>query len=109
MCKLFLGRYSCKTDGSETTTGIETEDTDISSIQVFPVPASQELNVWFAANGNENTSIRLFDLQGKLQAVDVAFEATGKAKLNTANLRKGVYLMVLNSGSTTTKRSVVID
>ncbi len=104
--QFFRVNTACKTDGNETPTGIESEDIDISTIRVFPIPTSQELNVWFTTN--EEESIQLFDLQGRLQIVDVSFEAKGKAKLNVSNLSKGVYILEINNGSKITKR-IVID
>jgi len=56
---------------------------------------------------NENISIRMFDLQGRQQMIDVYSDVLGKAKLNLSNLCKGVYILELNNGGKITKRVIV--
>jgi len=89
-----------------------TEIPDISSsLELYPNPAQNELNITCKSGSNEHVRITLADVTGR----EVAVIAEGGAQslqhitYNTTGFAKGLYLVRLQSGSGTITRKVVIE
>lgn len=72
------------------TTGIESINHSDYSIDIFPNPTENELNINFNTNNNIQKLVRIFDITGKLLLVE---ETISNLKLNTSNLTKGLYII----------------
>lgn len=72
------------------TTGIESINHSDYSIDIFPNPTENELNINFNTSNNLQKSVRIFDITGKLLLVE---ETISNLKLNTSNLTKGLYII----------------
>jgi hypothetical protein len=91
----FQVNTACKKSNFTSPTGIATAD-EVNEIQIFPVPASHELNIVFADNGNTSHSIQLYDMQGRLQSIPTSIEIGGRAKMDVTSLSKGIYSLHVN-------------
>lgn len=98
----------CKTDGSETTTGIEELKGD-EQLQLFPNPSTDELNVFYQDNSERASTFTVNDLAGRTIQLSPKSVETGKASFNVSDLSKGIYIMTVDTGngSHLTKRFVV--
>ncbi len=72
---------------------VETAAKTTSDVQVFPNPASDKLYLEFSAGGNDETTIRLFDINGRaIQEWEV--EGSGEpVELQLNNVVSGQYLL----------------
>lgn len=81
------------------------------TLQLYPNPATNELNIQFDAVNTDKVSISLLDVTGRTIA-DISHAATSGVQLikyNTSSLAKGVYMIRIASGSETITRKVVIE
>ena len=81
-----------------------------SSLQVYPNPASEEMNIKFENAGNEKIAITLVDLLGRVVAT-VPFLGQQGAQLitlNTHSIPKGCYVLRVQSGGENLTRKVSI-
>ena len=80
------------------------EDFEISSLDIFPNPVADVLNIQ-----SENTvkSIRIIDLNGK----EVVNENNNSKlyKVNTSSLKPGIYLLLIEMEKTTVNKRIVIE
>ncbi|MDX1955886.1 MAG: T9SS type A sorting domain-containing protein [Chitinophagaceae bacterium] len=60
--------------------------------------AGENLNVTVSSNENENYTIKLFNLSGKMVAQQ-NIARSGQVALNTAGLQKGMYVVTVEGGS----------
>lgn len=98
----YTTNLSCKTDE---TTGIE--EVEGLKLKVYPVPAMNELTVSYSGNaGDSKPAISLYDMQGRQQSVQVDY-SIDEAKINTAALARGVYMLEFNNGTRMTKQVVI--
>jgi hypothetical protein len=90
-------------------TAIE-KSASIDGLNVYPNPATSSAFVEFNLARNENTTIRLSDLSGKVISQNILGGIAGNQRfeLNTSNLSKGLYLveLITNNGRTTRKLSI---
>ncbi|MBK8561961.1 MAG: HYR domain-containing protein [Saprospiraceae bacterium] len=89
----------------------ETAEKTASDVQVFPNPASDRLYLEFSAGGNDETTIRLFDINGR--AVQ-EWEVGGSGEpieLQLNNMASGQYLLWISEKGQQpiSKRIVVAD
>ena len=79
--------------------GIESNDLELNSINVFPNPASGNL-FWI---GNNEGQVQLIDVKGA-----IVRDETNKGSLNIANLPEGIYnLRITNSKGVLNKKVVI--
>lgn len=64
------------------------EEADSHSIQIYPNPASNELNIKFA--DNKEYAVEIFDMTGRKV---ISTKAGNSSKINVANLSSGVYVI----------------
>ena len=81
------------------------EDTESQSVQVFPNPAKDRINVRFA-EVNEAT-VSLYDMTGRLVYTDNA--TTQYFVIPTQNLVKGIYTLITNMGGNQQVDRVVVE
>jgi hypothetical protein len=83
------------------------EEANTIALNVFPNPATNDLNVSFNATGNCSTSI--LDLQGRTVASQSSTASGSKnVTFNVSNLAKGSYIVTIETeGKTYTKNIVV--
>ncbi len=81
------------------------------SLQLFPNPASDQLNVQFDVANSTKVRIALIDLLGREVAVMANAEFQGQQQIscNTNGLSKGMYIVRLQSEGETVNRKVTIQ
>lgn len=94
-------------DGSLTVFKIKTviNEQEIEA-SVFPNPAKDVLNV--IVEDEFNFSVKLYNSLGQLIELPTTYSGN-KVLLNTTNMEKGYYFVVIENGISITKRSVVIE
>ncbi len=80
-------------------TGIRNYDKDNSSINVFPNPANDQLNVKIASNANQEGSIEIYNINGaKLISQPAMFNSGNNTiSLNTSLLTAGNYFLTVKT------------
>jgi len=84
---------------------------DIEAVSVFPVPATEELNVSFDLNATELTTVTVLDITGKtLQMVTIKAQS-GKnlAVLDISTLSSGVYFINVKTGSSSIQKRFIVQ
>ena len=84
-------------------------ENELVSLNVYPNPASTEVNVSFEAK-NADYSVRLIDLQGRVIANQNLTNLNGTQVISipTENVAKGSYIVSITSNGMTSTKSVVI-
>ena len=98
---------ACKTDGTETATGINEAIDETLLFTVYPNPASTQLTIEWNPTYPEPAFIKMYGLDGKEISVEIVAQEKGQAMLNTAALAKGIYVIELNNGSRNLKKVVI--
>lgn len=84
----------------------------IETLTVYPNPASNNVSLSFELKDNANTSVSLYDMNGK-KAMDVEFGMLNKGvyqkTLNVNSLSSGNYSVVLHAGSSNSVREICIS
>ncbi len=78
--------------------------------EIYPNPASNEINFVLNSDKNAFVEAKLIDLQGKKIATIFSekFEGTKKLNYNTSNLAPGTYFITFNDGSNHVTKKVSI-
>jgi lysyl endopeptidase len=84
--------------------GIE-ENPFFAGVSVYPNPVSDELTVDLSALAQEDVTVEVYDLTGKL-LVKGSNEGSALVQFNMSNFAKGLYHVRLTSGSQQTMRKV---
>ncbi len=71
---------------------------ELSTIEVSPNPFEDELSIYFGTDLGPNTTITLYDLQGR-KKLEMECVANGNVAVNTASLAAGVYMVNVNGKS----------
>lgn len=84
-------------------------ENELTSLSVYPNPASTEVNVSFEAK-NANYLVKLVDLQGRVIANQNLTNLNGTQVISipTENVAKGSYIVSITSNGLTSTKSVVI-
>jgi hypothetical protein len=82
-----------------------------SSLNVYPNPVQNELNIDYDNKTNENVRITLVDMLGRQVAViaDGNSQTAQHLTYNTTGLTKGLYILHLQSGSETITKKIEIQ
>lgn len=85
--------------------------TELSAISVYPVPASDELNVSFSLSAAEKTSIRIVDMTGKTVQSHAILGQSGNniASMNVSALASGIYMVEIATATAQTQERFVIQ
>jgi hypothetical protein len=80
------------------------------SLNVYPNPASYQVNISFNAISSGDATIRLLDVQGREIIRDVANAAAGKFmhEIDVTGLATGIYMIEIQSGDLMARRRVSI-
>lgn len=87
------------------------EESAVSSISIYPVPADEELNIAYTAVNSGVTEVIVQDLSGK-QVFQRAVQSAGGKNLiviDSASFSAGIYFVTLRSGEISYTKKVIID
>ncbi len=77
-------------------------------VKIDPVPAKDKITVSFTAAEMGNTSIRLFDLSGKLiKTISMGMQKQGQVIIPVGGLLKGVYFVEVTCGSDISTQKII--
>jgi hypothetical protein len=101
--------YTTSQTVTESATGIE-EGLIASSIAIHPNPIVDNINLSFQLKSNENVTVRIFSMEGKLveTAVQEKLQSGKHNLVIPAPTQKGVYLLELDHSSGTATRKIVV-
>jgi subtilisin-like proprotein convertase family protein len=85
---------------------LSSNDTVLSSLQVYPNPAKGIVNIDLG-NATGDTTYELFDVQGRKVISKVS--STNFETLNVENLSEGIYMLTVQNGSAKTTKKLVIN
>jgi len=91
--------------------GIENQVLNNSQISVYPIPASDNININYTLLKAENTSIEVLDPKGQqIKIVQSGIMPMGENKVNTdiKGLRSGIYFMRITAGGETSVKKFII-
>lgn len=83
------------------------ENSTINSLKLFPNPANEFAIVEFESVTNTNISVKIIDVRGSEIQVEnrAVFSGNNRIRLNTTNLKEGLYIIILQDEvGMTTKR-----
>jgi hypothetical protein len=102
--------YTTSQTVTESATGIEEGNLVASSIAIHPNPVMDNINLSFQMNSNEEVTIRILSLEGKLVETVVQEKLqSGKHNLVIpAPSEKGVYLLEIDHNTGTATRKIVV-
>ncbi len=91
------------------TVGVGNVSNNISGVNIYPNPATSEVNIKFTLNNASNTNVTIKNTVGQVIATqNMGNVANGMATFSTANLSAGVYFCTVESnGQHVTSRFVV--
>ncbi len=99
---LHVNCSSCDTIPHIHTAGINTTTTD-NTVNAYPNPATNELNIAFNMAQASAVTITLTNMVGEVVATqNMGTVSTGKAVFSTANLADGIYIYTLTANGTRT-------
>jgi subtilisin-like proprotein convertase family protein len=88
------------------TASLSSNDTVLSSLQVYPNPAKGIVNIDLG-NVTGDTTYELFDVQGRKVISKVS--SSNFETLNVENLSEGIYMLTVQNGSAKTTKKLVIN
>ena len=80
---------------------VATNDIDLSTtVDLFPNPAQDEINVSFAQPLTGNVTLSISDLQGRLLSTQKEQNLQGNLPISTTDLTDGIYFMIIQTEDT---------
>ena len=92
--------------GVNTNCTIDVNDAELASLQIYPNPCNEFVNVQIPAS-DKQSSIQIFDAIGNL--VKAINSNTSLTRIETGDLSNGMYLVKINSGEKTTIKNFVVN
>lgn len=91
--------------------GVRNFTTIENSLELFPNPATDQLNIKFESTTSEKIQITVLDLLGReVAAIPTAgIQGVQQVSFNTGSVAKGLYLIRLQSGNETITRKVTVQ
>ena len=77
------------------------------NFNIFPVPASDLINISLDSIGNDQISIEVYDLLGRQNMTTISNVTNGKTSLNISGLTRGIYVLKVISGTTTSVKRFI--
>ena len=77
------------------------------NFNIFPVPASDLINISLDNIGNGLISIEVYDLLGRQNMTTISNVTNGKTSLNISGLTRGIYVLKVISGTTTSVKRFI--
>ena len=99
-------RYDLPLNNSE-----PTDFEGFNNIKVFPVPTTSDLNISFKSNKEENTPMRILDLNGRVLKEEFLFTKKGENHYQFKNLQleTGIYfIQILINGQLQTEKFIML-
>ena len=91
-------------------TSIINTNSDISTFEIFPNPIVNNDITIIYDNLSDYVKLEIYDITGKSVFSDIFYGAGFKAKrVNTSNLKQGVYLVRINSEGTVLQKKLVVN
>lgn len=89
----------------------EVNQAAIEQLSVYPIPASDLINVSFRNQNGQDVAISIYDITGKQQ---VEYKLGGMAgmqheTINIPELTSGIYMVILYSGNTTESKRIIVE
>lgn len=88
--------FPCDADNPLLDSTLNTIQLNVNEFNIFPNPATQELNVSFSDVSTEKT-IELVDISGKIMDSQIIRANQSFAQFNVGNLSKGLYLVKIST------------
>ena len=107
----FTGTVAVAVTPTVDLTGIRSTENGIAAFSAFPVPARNELTLSFTSITSSGI-IQFFDSRGILvRTIEVSREATlsNRVTIETNNMSRGIYTLVLQTGDSVKSRRVVLE
>lgn len=97
--------------GTSVTAGLSNLSTIDDLVQVYPNPATDLVNIAIQANGEEQATLSIIDMTGKVIGTKTYNLTTGASVLsfNTANTPAGVYFLQVVMGDKIAQKKIVIE
>ncbi len=80
---------------------------DDQSINIYPNPASETLNVNFLEPQHKNSKIEFYDIQGKMVKNIIVSNNTNA--INISDLYSGLYILKINTSNNTYSKKIIIE
>lgn len=85
------------------------EEESLNTLSVFPVPATEFVNVEFETALTEKSVAKLFDMSGKEVLAQEVESGAAAFEMNVSGLAKGVYQLTVNSNTGLMKKRVIVE
>ena len=76
---------------------------------VYPNPASSEINIEFDNKTNDNLTIDIFDLQGRLVFSEKLDNYNKQLSVNISSLQSGTYVLIVSNGNLQARQVFVVE
>ena len=83
------------------------ESNEVNEVKVYPNPASDVLNISLPSDSENGATVKLIDAVGKA-VLETGFTGTSHV-LNIESLSAGIYVLIIQDGTSVVKQKVVID
>ena len=90
-------------------TTIDEETLGEETIFVYPNPAKEFINVEFSGLNDENISIEITDVFGKLVQKEISKNENEMFNLNVSSLAAGYYVLKISSGNSVIQKKIIIS
>jgi len=90
-------------------TTIDEETIGEETIFVYPNPAKEFINVEFSGLNDENISIEITDVFGKLVQKEISKNENQMFNLNVSSLAAGYYVLKISSGHSVIQKKIIIS
>lgn len=90
-------------------TNVSLGENKLNDLSVYPVPASEEVNISLEKTLAEGTVAQLFDMNGRVVLTQELASGTQSFEMNVSDLAEGVYELTINANGTTLKKRVVVQ
>ena len=77
------------------------------NFNISPVPASDIINISLDSIGNNQIAIEVYDLLGRLNQSIISNVVNGKTSLDISELSRGIYVLKVISGTTTSVKRFI--
>ena len=71
----------------------------VESIKIQPNPVSDVLNISFSLSGQQETTIRIYDVTGRLMLTSIAQVDIGKTFIDVSTLHSGCYIATISTAN----------
>lgn len=102
-------RFNIKMDAGADIIGSTDDGSSGASFQIFPNPATSEVNLVFASQTGKLLSVQMLDVQGRVIPVAKTEVDSAILKLNTSNVTPGLYFVQVRTEQGIFVRKLVIE